>query len=319
MFNVLRISVKMFYLKLTIFVFLLSRSNSYKILAIYPHPARSQLHAFSSLLEALARKGHHVTVISYFPSKENIPNYRDIKIGDIEPLHIDPAVSKIDLNILMYTTPLFLGEFGQLTCDIGFNSTNVQAFLKEDNHFDLALVAHFNSDCFLALKKKYRIPVIRTLSCGLLPWSSYRYGIPYNTAYMPNIFLDFSEKMTFLQRVVNTVSTFVLSVFYNNLVVVKKDKIISMKYFGKSGALLEEDILNDSLLLVNAHHSVGFPIPLVPNVIEVGGVHVVKPKELTKVRFSYPILYKDLKIISLQLQRYLSQSKIGIQVDVVQK
>lgn len=53
-----------------------------------------------------------------------------------------------------------------------------------------------------------------------------------------------------------------------------------MKYLGKYGALLEEDILNYSLILVNAHHSVGFPLTFVPNVIEVGGVHMRKPKNL---------------------------------------
>lgn len=41
---------------------------------------------------------------------------------------------------------------------------------------------------------------------------------------------------------------------------------------------------NTSLQLVNSHFSVNNARPLVPNVVEVGGLHVGEPRPLSKVR-----------------------------------
>lgn len=113
MFSFSKIIVEMNYLILFIFVILLSRTLSYNILAIFPHPGRSQFLAFGNLLEALARKGHQVTVISYFPSKGKISNYSDIKISDIEPTQHETIVSRTDQYTVMYTVSLFIREIGK--------------------------------------------------------------------------------------------------------------------------------------------------------------------------------------------------------------
>lgn len=41
---------------------------------------------------------------------------------------------------------------------------------------------------------------------------------------------------------------------------------------------------NISLILVNSHFSVNYPRPLVPNIIEVAGLHIDTPRPLPKVR-----------------------------------
>ncbi|XP_050344526.1 UDP-glycosyltransferase UGT5-like isoform X3 [Nymphalis io] len=55
------------------------------ILAVFPYEGRSHFLVFESLLKELAGKGHNLTVISYFPQENAIPNYRDIALeGNIE-------------------------------------------------------------------------------------------------------------------------------------------------------------------------------------------------------------------------------------------
>ncbi|KAJ9574473.1 hypothetical protein L9F63_008361, partial [Diploptera punctata] len=55
---------------------------------------------------------------------------------------------------------------------------------------------------------------------------------------------------------------------------------IVKKYFGESIPPLHELVRNTSLILANRHFTINQPIPNVPAVIEVGGIHVPIPKKL---------------------------------------
>lgn len=52
--------------------------ESYKILMVFPSFSKSHLIIASSAMKGLAEEGHEVTVVSSFPQKETIPNYRDV-------------------------------------------------------------------------------------------------------------------------------------------------------------------------------------------------------------------------------------------------
>lgn len=52
-------------------------TNSHRILGLFPHPGISHFQFFHPVMKALANAGHEVTVVSHFPSKEPIENYRD--------------------------------------------------------------------------------------------------------------------------------------------------------------------------------------------------------------------------------------------------
>lgn len=51
---------------------------SYNILMVSPSHSKSHLIIASALLKGLAEEGHNVTMVSSFPQKEKIPNYRDV-------------------------------------------------------------------------------------------------------------------------------------------------------------------------------------------------------------------------------------------------
>ncbi|GLH05008.1 Uncharacterized protein GBIM_10646, partial [Gryllus bimaculatus] len=53
-----------------------------RILSMFPFPGKSHFISFSPLLEELAKRGHEVTVISAFPRKTPMKNYKDITIRD---------------------------------------------------------------------------------------------------------------------------------------------------------------------------------------------------------------------------------------------
>lgn len=256
---------------------------------MFPYPGKSHFDVFVRFFEALAQKGHNVTVLNHYPRADRMKNYRDIQIAGKDAFMRLDISSMLDLKnikaksrLVTYLQLFILEKLTETQCEIGFSSEAVQNFLKENNHFDLAITEYFNSDCFLTIAKKFDIPVVRVHSCTLMPWSNERYGNPDNPSYVPNNFLPFSDKMNFLQRVENLLLTVFQSVYFNYFVI-NTDKKVSMKYFGELGSTIDGDVRNDSLILVNTHYTVNLPRPLVPNVVEVGGIHLGQSNLLPQV------------------------------------
>lgn len=68
--------------------------ESYRILGLFPHPGASHFHFFQPVMKALADKGHEVTVVSHFPNKIPIPNYKDEPLVGLKSL-----TNAVDLNV----------------------------------------------------------------------------------------------------------------------------------------------------------------------------------------------------------------------------
>jgi glucuronosyltransferase len=55
-------------------------SSGARILGLFPMAARSHMAVHSALVKELAHRGHEVTVVSPFPEKTTITNYKDITL-----------------------------------------------------------------------------------------------------------------------------------------------------------------------------------------------------------------------------------------------
>lgn len=73
------------YYFLVTLISLLNHSNGARILGIFPMPGRSHYILADKLMTTLAEAGHHITMITPFPTK-NIPknaSWEDILIDDL--------------------------------------------------------------------------------------------------------------------------------------------------------------------------------------------------------------------------------------------
>lgn len=61
----------------TLLLLACSSADGHRILGLFPHPGVSHFHFFHPVMKALAEAGHEVTVVSHFPAKEKIENYKD--------------------------------------------------------------------------------------------------------------------------------------------------------------------------------------------------------------------------------------------------
>lgn len=76
---------------IALFLFIFASScGAYRILCFFPTTSKSAIIFVQPLLEALAEKGHEVTVVSQFPHGTKVKNYRDVVV----PIDFGLASSK---------------------------------------------------------------------------------------------------------------------------------------------------------------------------------------------------------------------------------
>ena len=76
---------------------------------------------------------------------------------------------------------------------------------KPGQKFDLIITeAFFLQEAFVALGHKFNAPVIALNPFGTSPQINEIVGNPVNPAWVPSPFLGFSDRMTFVERAINT-------------------------------------------------------------------------------------------------------------------
>ncbi|KAG7213732.1 hypothetical protein KM043_002966 [Ampulex compressa] len=253
-----------------------------RILAVFGHPGKSHFDFFKPLLVELARRGHELTVVSHFPrkdvekSKEALPNYKDISLVDPKVgVFVDVVdLRHLDHSALRIVSELFkLREMASFGCQTGLRNEQVGKLVRSGEKFDLVLTENFNTNCFLPIVQKFKAPFIYFSSHALMPWAMTNMGNPQEADYMPTIFQGFTRPMDFLRRTANVLAIFLTSRAFE-LWFGHVDQALAREVFGPDVPDLEEIAKNGSLVMVNTHHSLHGSRPLLPNIVEIGGLHI---------------------------------------------
>lgn len=268
---------------LIIFSFFFLFGNCLKILGLFFHPVKSHFDVYEPLLKALASRGHEVTVISHFPQKKTVPGYRDISVRQ------NILVDVINIQELPTGNNFYHGEklgydMAKENCRL-LEAENVKNLIGSNETFDLIISEVFITDCFLSIVHRYKVPFIGVGTHPPIPLTSSRFGSPANPSYVPTFLSSFSDKMDFLQRFQNTLF-YLYNLVYHGVIGSPHGEREARKLFGSDLPPLDNIARNMSLLLSNTHFTLNRPRPLVPNIIEVNGIHIGKTKKLPKVRVS---------------------------------
>lgn len=257
--------------------------SSSRILAIFPYIGKSHFDVFEPFVKELAARGHQVVVVSHFPQKQPVTNYTDISL--VGSITID-ATDRVDLanmsGIAMLKTAVkeFTGIWE--SCDKMLSFHKVQELLKSEEKFDLIVTETFVTDCFLPLVHKFKAPHVAISSCIMFPWSNDRMGNPDNPSYIPSHGTWFSDKMSFSERFINVIANVALKTTFSVVEGVVTERLVH-RHIGNDVPALSDIARNTSLLLLNTHFSLNLPRPLVPGIVEVGGLHLKPSKKLPKV------------------------------------
>ncbi|XP_972349.3 UDP-glycosyltransferase UGT5-like isoform X1 [Tribolium castaneum] len=282
------------YLKTLVFCALLSLCNGYKILAVFPTPFHSHCTLASKLVTELAKRGHEVTYLSPFPKKTQTKNLREISLESIIPVINERKKQLLSLNDhSVFHTVHFLTNMGYAVTEEFYRNENVQKLLKSQEHFDLIILAQFVNEGLVGLAHHFNAPFVLMSSMPLFAWSKFFLTHPAPSSYVPNLLTPYSGHMNFWQRLCNSIYD-VYSILYHQWVILPKHNQVIKKHI--RGEPDVHNLLNNaSLLLVNSHVSANEPTVQIPNVVEMGGMHLEEPKKLPE-----------------DLQKFLDGSKDGV-------
>lgn len=178
--------------------------------------------------------------------------------------------------------PLFalpnLHNMGIFITNFTLTHPRMTAFLADPNeHFDLVICEIFINEAMLGLGQHFKAPIIGFSTFGSSMWSNDLVGSPSPLSYVPHPFLSFNNRMTFTQRVINTVMTLVQRLVYDRFLL-QQEEIYQKVFPGENKPSLQHIRQHISLVLLNQHFSTNYPQPYVPNMVEVGGMHINRNK-----------------------------------------
>lgn len=176
------------------------------------------------------------------------------------------------------------------------SSKNFQDFLKIKQHFDVIIVEVLLNDALLAFGQYYNAPVIGLSAFGASKYTTDLVGTPNFASYVPFTSNHFTDRMTFWQRMYNS-----LSFWFEDLMMplyyTPKQQTVMEKLFpdAKNWPSLEVIRRNVSLVLLNTHTTLGTPRPYAPNMIEVGGMQI----------------QREIEPLPQKIQNFLDEAKDG--------
>ncbi|XP_032521446.2 UDP-glucosyltransferase 2-like [Danaus plexippus] len=251
------------------------------ILAVLPTNTKSHYAMYGRLIEALAINGHNITVITHFAMKNPPPNVDEINLAGTIP-DLANNLTKQQSTFKPDTIRNLENIIKECVhaCDVVSQHAEVKALVNSSKTFDLVIVEVFGSECFLPFGKRFDAPVVGLLSSVPLPWLNDQLGNPEETAYVPAYMMGYGQHMNLFQRFINTVAVIWAKAFYRNKSQIPS-QIIADRLFGP-GPRLESLAQNYSLVLSNSHFSINEVRPLVPALVEVGGLHLDSTQQLPK-------------------------------------
>ncbi|XP_001870893.2 UDP-glycosyltransferase UGT5 [Culex quinquefasciatus] len=252
-------------------------SQGSRILAVFPSTSKTNYIFGQVLFEELAARGHQITVISPFEVQYDSEHVTQIKLTGmfthLEDYGMNTNIfTKWDRSSFYGNSHLIYGTAAMADYTLGH--PKVQELLKSDETFDLLLLDQVLSDSLLGLAYHYQIPAIVYSSTAPNKFINEMVANPHNPAYNPISSLGYSDRMTFRERLWNTFVSICEQFNYKYLYLPSQEAVFQRHFARKNLPPLLDLIHNVSLVLVNSHPVITYPRPLVPSMVEIGGLHL---------------------------------------------
>ncbi|CAO1423153.1 unnamed protein product [Diamesa serratosioi] len=247
--------------------------DSAKILGVFPYASKSHSILGQALFTALAKNGHEVTYISPFPMENPPKNYRDIPLTNKKLVEIFQAEmdNTNDDNVWEIVTKIY--AMGVTLTNFTVQHPKFQQLIASKQQFDVIILEVFMTEALLGLGHVFNAPVIGVSTFGASKWTNDLVGSPTPLSYVPHPFLSFTDKMSFVERTGNIMMSLFESIYMATAYDPQQKQIYETSFPDPKPCLntLKKDV---SLVLLNSHFTLNYPRPYVPNMIEVGGMHI---------------------------------------------
>lgn len=96
---------------------------------------------------------------------------------------------------------------------------------------------------------------------------------------MPKPYLTYTDKMTFPERLKNTIYSHIEDLHFG-LVTKRSQRKLYNELFPNAKRSFDDMYHSSSIIFMNTHNAASTPRPYMPNMIEIGGIHVQPAQEL---------------------------------------
>ncbi|RZF43050.1 hypothetical protein LSTR_LSTR001228 [Laodelphax striatellus] len=293
-----------FSFKWLVLALVVGQGDAARILSVCTLSAKSHHYIIQPVLRELVNRGHELTFITSIPTNMKAPNYREIavktdfedKMKEMLTFEFIKKMSGIRIFNMIGIWPM-----GWMMSEDTLKHAEVQKLLNsESEKFDLIILeTHFGQESLLGFGHRFNAPVV-----SFNPFSTFIFidefvGNPFGVAYLPSSDTNYNSRMSFIQRLHNTARA-VSSLVWGYTFYLPKQDGIMRKYFTHKGAesmpYIVDMLKEVSLVIVNSQASVDYARALVPNVIQVGGLHIAN----------------TTKPLPQDLKKFLDESKQGV-------
>lgn len=248
--------------------------RQYSILFLLPMSSTSHRNIFMSVAEALAERGHNVTMLINHAVESKNENITVVFHGldDFRPEKVSMFRIRGDVREVsrIYSEKLVAASKKL------YKVPKVRKLYERRKDFDLIIVFHMMNEVVYPFV--LGLPYITVTTLGVDFVQSATLGNVLNPAYASNFILHFPHPLSFMHRCLNLLMHIATACYWKRWSVTDIHREISAQFPGFPSMLEIER--NQSLTLMNSHFSLDTPLPLLPGQVEIGGMHCRPGKPL---------------------------------------
>ncbi|XP_013116686.2 UDP-glycosyltransferase UGT4 isoform X1 [Stomoxys calcitrans] len=261
-------------------------SEGANILAFLPSSSPSHLVSQMAVVKEMAQRNHNVTVVSVLPLKSEWlhPSITYIKLdrGHFDMYLAMKAITNFNLARI-WDLMKFYEDTTLSLADCLEDPQMLELRNNNGNNFDLILYGYIFGDFFFGLGEHFDCPVALLWSNVPLGYVMRLIGNPYEISYSIVSMLNLATHPTGFRFRLNNVLTLVVD-FVTTAVREYMERSIYEKHFPSDRYASYEKAKERVTMVLFSHHFSEKPVrPLVPGLIEIGGIHLnEEPKPLPK-------------------------------------
>lgn len=115
-------------------------------------------------------------------------------------------------------------------------------------------------------------------------WVSGNLGTPSPPFFTPSTFVSYTDQMTYLERFINLFTILYTGAIMKFYYYPKMEAVYREHFSDPTMPSIEEIERNASIVLANSHVSITRPKALLPDIIDVGGLHIEPAKPVPQVK-----------------------------------
>jgi len=260
-------------------------SKGERILVLSPLGTRSHIYGFMPIVEALAERGHQLTVVTAHKPVVTASqiNIRAIVLSElVEQVEIDGwyDFKRHDSFTTFLGAMLHFRSTESIAYHVLMNNTEFKEIFASKN-VDLVIVDAILQDFCLPLVDHLQVPYIYYSPSTGASFTLSAMGVAQEYANVPTMFGIYNDKMTFFQRMENMLASEIILQVRKIILLRMLDQVIRKDL---PNARPIEHIERDAkLCLANIHPATAWVRSLPPNVVALAPTHVRPPEKLPDV------------------------------------